>query len=169
MQRTSSATEATACRSAWHLAKPTAGAIRSDWRGSQRNCATATGNSFAKLQARPIVAGIGYGWHFGKFSTGAQLQAGWSFNSAKPIGDIAEAFLLPSNSVSVHIGNSFVARPQLKVEYFLTSKFTLRTALNYIFTNPMVTVTRPDGIDKHRWNASNVTLSMGIGVYPFRK
>jgi hypothetical protein len=41
--------------------------------------------------------------------------------------------------------------------------------LNYIFENPMVTITSPAGTTKARWNASNVTLSMGLGLYPFRK
>jgi hypothetical protein len=130
---------------------------------------TSSGTSFVKLQSRPIVAGIGYGWHFGKLSTGAQVSAGWAFNSAKPIGDIGEAFLLPANSVSVHIGNSFVARPQIKAEYFVTEKFTVRTSLNYVLTNPMVRITTPSGTTSERWNASNFTLSMGLGFYPFRK
>jgi len=125
------------------------------------------GTSFAKLQSRPIVAGIGYGWHFGKLSTGAQLQAGWSFNSLKPTDNLATAF--DASSVSVDVGNSFVVRPQLKVEYFLTPKFTLRSSLNYIFSNPRVTIVSPQVTTSERWNASNVTLSLGVGIYPFRK
>jgi hypothetical protein len=56
-----------------------------------------------------------------------------------------------------------------KVEYFLTPKFTVRTSLNYVMAHPMVTVTTPEGTTSRRWDASNVTLSVGIGVYPFRK
>jgi len=125
------------------------------------------GTSFAKLQSRPVVAGIGYGWHFGKLSTGAQLQAGWSFNSLKPSDDLATAF--ETGGVSVDVGNAFVVRPQLKVEYFLTPKFTVRSSLNYILSNPRVTIVTPQGTTSERWDASNVTLSVGVGFYPFRK
>lgn len=129
-----------------------------------------SGENFAKFRSRPVVAGIGYGWHFGRLSTGAQLQAGWAFNSLKPEGDPSSAFLMPGSSVAMDVHNTFVLRPQLKVEYFLTQKFTLRSSLNYIFERPRVEVLSPQGriLDEH-WNASNVSLSMGIGFYPFRK
>jgi hypothetical protein len=128
-----------------------------------------SGASFVKLQSLPVVGGIGYGWHFGKLSTGIQMQAGWAFNSGKGIGDMGAAFGSPGFPISVDIGDSFVVRPQAKLEYFLTPKFTVRTSLNYVMSHPMVTVTTPQGTTSKRWDASNVTLSVGIGVYPFRK
>ena len=128
-----------------------------------------SGASFVKLQSFPVVAGIGYGWHFGKLSTGVQMQAGWAFNSGKAIGDMGAAFGAPGFPVAVDIGDSFVVRPQAKVEYFLTPKFTVRSSLNYVMAHPMVTLTTPQGTTSKRWDASNVTLSVGIGVYPFRK
>jgi hypothetical protein len=131
---------------------------------------TPDGPSFMKLQAYPVVGGIGYGWHFGKLSTGIQMQAGWSFNSGKPIGDMGAAFGMPGAPISVDVGDSFVMRPQAKIEYFLTKKFTVRSSLNYVFENPHVRISSPNGVlrDEH-WNASNVSLAVGIGVYPFRK
>jgi len=128
-----------------------------------------SGASFVKLQSFPVVAGIGYGWHFGKLSTGVQMQAGWAFNSGKAIGDMGAAFGAPGFPVAVDIGDSFVVRPQAKVEYFLTPKFTVRSSLNYVMAHPMVTLTTPQGTTSKRWDASNVTLSVGIGIYPFRK
>ncbi|MEP6782411.1 MAG: hypothetical protein ABI983_02010 [Acidobacteriota bacterium] len=132
---------------------------------------TPDGPSFMKFQASPVVGGIGYGWHFGsKLSAGAQLQAGYSFNSGKPIGDVGAAFGMPGVPINVDIGDTFVYRPQLKVEYFLTKKFTVRSSLNYVFENPRVVISSPDGVLRNeRWNASNVSLGMGIGIYPFRK
>ena len=128
-----------------------------------------SGTSFVNLQSLPIVAGIGYRWYFGKFSTGVQMQAGWAFNSGKGIGDMGAAFGAPGLPVSVDIGDTLVVRPQVKVEYFLTPKFTVRSSLNYVVAHPMVTVTTPQGTTSRRWNASNVTLSVGVGIYPFRK
>lgn len=128
-----------------------------------------SGGIFAQLRARPIYGGIGYGWHFGRLSTGAQLQAGWSFNRLKEHGDTEAALLAPRSMVAMTIGNSFALRPQLKLEYFVTEKFTVRSSLNYVFTNPRVTISTPAGVISDRWNASNVSLSVGVGVYPFRK
>jgi hypothetical protein len=126
----------------------------------------ANGTKFAELRARPIYGGIGYGWHFGKLSTGAQVQAGYSFNTLKAQDQLAAAF---GEGVAIDIGNAFAVRPQLKAEYFLTRKFTVRSSLNYVFTNPRVTVVTPTGTISDRWNASNVSLAVGVGVYPFRK
>jgi hypothetical protein len=89
---------------------------------------SANGTIFAELKARPIYGGIGYGWHFGKLSTGAQVQAGWSFNSLKPHGDPQLAFDAAPASVIMDVGNAFAVRPQLKVEYFVTRKVTVRSS-----------------------------------------
>jgi hypothetical protein len=127
------------------------------------------GTIFGQLRARPIYGGFGYGWHFGKLSTGAQVQAGWSFNSLKAHGDPAGAFGTGPGTIAMDIGNSFAVRPQLKIEYFLKPKFTVRSSLNYVFMNPRVTVATPNGVISDRWNASNVSLAIGVGYYPFRK
>jgi hypothetical protein len=128
-----------------------------------------TGQVFGQLRARPIYGGIGYGWHFGKFSTGAQVQAGWSFNSMKANDEVSQAFGYSPTEVVVDIGNAFAVRPQIKAEYFITPKFTVRSSLNYVFTNPRVTIATPNGATTDRWNASNVSLAIGVGFYPFRR
>jgi hypothetical protein len=69
----------------------------------------------------------------GKLSTGVQVQAGWSFNSLKPNDGLATAF--DASGVTVDVGNSFVVRPQAKIEYFLTPKFTVRSSLNFVRSN----------------------------------
>lgn len=127
------------------------------------------GAIFSQMRARPFYGGIGYGWHVGKWSAGAQLQAGWSINSLKPNGDPGAAFGTAPEAVVMDISDSFSLRPQIKVEYFLTKKFTARSSLNYVFTNPRVTVRTPNGVISDRWNASNVSLTLGVGFYPFRK
>ena len=128
-----------------------------------------SGTDFAKFRSRPIVGGIGYGWHFGKLSTGAQLQGGWAFNSVKPVDNIGEAFLVAGSPVYVDVHNSWVLRPQVKAEYFITEKFTVRSSLNYVFMKPRVDIITPNGATSTHWNASHVSLSLGVGFYPFRK
>ena len=127
------------------------------------------GQQFATFRARAIMAGIGYGWHFGRLSTGASLQTGYSFNRARPDGDILGAFAVPSGLVSVEAGNSWLLRPQIKAEYFITPKFTFRISADYMLMRPDIVVTTPTGRIGDRWDASNAHANIGFGVYPFRK
>ena len=127
------------------------------------------GQQFATFRARAIMAGIGYGWHFGRLSTGASLQTGYSFNRARPDGDILGAFGVPSGLVSVEAGNSWLLRPQIKAEYFIRPKFTFRISADYMLMRPDIVVTTPTGRISDRWDASNAHANIGFGVYPFRK
>src|SRR5262245_27482559 len=41
------------------------------------------GETFAVMRTRAVMAGIGYGWHFGRLSTGATLQTGFALNRGR--------------------------------------------------------------------------------------
>lgn len=128
-----------------------------------------SGVQFAKLRGRALLGGIGYGWHFGKLSTGASLQAGYGIYSLHGEGDVFAALELASGPVTMDAGNTWLLRPQIKGEYFLTRKFTVRLSGDYILTHPDIVVTTPAGQISNRWDASNFHANFGIGVYPFRK
>ena len=115
------------------------------------------------------MAGIGYGWHFGRLSTGASLQTGYAFNRGRTEGDVPLVFDVPLSAVSVEVGNSLLLRPQVKAEYFITPKFTARVSADYMLLRPDIVVTTPTERIEDRWNASNVHANIGIGYYPFRK
>jgi hypothetical protein len=127
------------------------------------------GGRFAALRSRAILAGLGYGWHFGKLSTGAQLQGGFAVNRVHPDGDVLGAFGLTEGDVAVNVHNAFLLKPQLKAEYFLTPKFTLRVAGDYILMRPDITVDTPMGGFRNQWDASSFHLNFGVGIYPFHK
>ncbi len=127
------------------------------------------GEEFATFKSLAILAGIGYGWHFGRLSTGLSLQAGWGFNHGTLIGNPARAFGSADGPSSIHIQNAPLLRPQLKFEYFLTPKFTLRTSADYMFLRPSISVVTPDGAQADRWHTSNFHANFGIGFYPFRR
>lgn len=128
-----------------------------------------TGEKFAAFKSRAILGGIGYGWHFGRLSVGTSLQAGWGFNHGTLIGDTAHAFGSAEGPASIHISNSPLLRPQFKVEYFVTPKFTLRSSADYMLLRPGIDVTTASGPQEDRWHASNFHANFGIGYYPFRK
>ena len=123
---------------------------------------------FGRIKAQQIMGGIGYQWVHGKMIYGAQLGAGYSFNDVTLDPGVAIAFGVPE-PVGVSVSNSWVLRPQLKAEYFLHRKLSLKTQLSFTYTDPDVvihTVTRDIG---HRWNTNHWHLTFGLGVFPFRK
>jgi len=128
-----------------------------------------TGQQFGVLRTRALMAGIGYGWHVGRLSLGASAQTGFSVNRAVARGDAADAFAVAAGGVAVHAGNAMLLRPQVKAEYFITPRFTVRMSADYVMMRPNITVTTPAGVIGDRWNASSVHANIGIGVYPFHK
>ncbi len=126
------------------------------------------GEQFGELKSMAIVGGVGYNWNFGKFTASAGVQTGYAFNSGKLEGHAARAFG-DNGPVSLEVGNAFLLRPKVSLEYFLTRKFTLRTSGDYVETHPTITVTTPGGVISDRWNGSSFHATVGVGFYPFRK
>jgi len=124
---------------------------------------------FGFVRTEAVMAGIGYGWHFGRLSTGATLQTGFARNRGRLEGDTMRAFAVPNEAVGLHVSNSILLRPQIKAEYFLTSKFTVRASVDYMWMRPDVVVTTPTEQFTNRWNMSNAHANVGFGVYPFRR
>lgn len=127
------------------------------------------GDAFASVRTRALLGGIGYGWHFGRLSTGVQLQAGYALNHLSVRDDLQDAFNAPSETVSIDVGNSWLLRPTLKAEYFITPKFTVRVSGDYVYTRPGITVTTPAGPIDRDWDESNLHANFGIAFYPLRK
>lgn len=128
-----------------------------------------SGSEFAKLRGRALLGGIGYGWHFGKLSTGVALQAGYAMYSLRGEGDVFGALQLDNGPVTMDVSDTWLLRPQIKAEYFLTRKFTVRVSGDYVLTHPEITVLTPAGRISNRWDASNFHANVGLGVYPFHK
>jgi hypothetical protein len=106
---------------------------------------TPTNTDFAKLRARALLGGIGYGWHFGKLSTGVSLQAGYGIYSLRGEGDVFTALDAANGPVTMDVTDTWLLRPQLKAEYFLTRKITVRVSGDYVFTQPDIVVITPAG------------------------
>lgn len=129
---------------------------------------SANGTKFGSVRTRAIMAGIGYGWHFGSLSVGPQVEVGYTFNHASLNGDAAGAFDIPG-TVTMEVDNAWAIRPEFKAEYFITPKVTFRTSVDYVRLRPDVTVMTPAGPVADHWIMSNVHANFGIGFYPFRK
>jgi len=124
------------------------------------------GAQFAFVRHFGLLAGVGYGWHFGRLATGASFQVGYALTREKTEGDLLAAWGTPS--VGVRADNAFLWRPQFKTEYFITEKFTIRAGVDYMHSHPEIVVTTPTG-QVTGWDLSNIHANVGIGFYPFRK
>jgi hypothetical protein len=129
---------------------------------------TADGAGFGRFKARQIMSGVGYQWVHGKMVYGAQVGLGYSFNDVTLDPAVSQAFRV-AEPVSMSVSNSWVVRPQVKAEYFVHRKISLRTQLSYTYTDPDVVIhTATQDID-HEWRPHHVQLSFAVGVFPFRK
>ena len=129
---------------------------------------TDAGSNFGRFKATQIMSGIGYNWVFGKMTYGAQMGVGYSFNKVT-LNDGVSASFGVVEPVLVDVSNSWVLRPQLKAEYFVTRKISLRSQLSYTYTDPDVVVRMGDQEITKEWRPNHVQLSFAVGIFPFRK
>ena len=136
--------------------------------GYSADLETSNGSSFGQISAKQLMSGIGYQWARGKMVYGGQVGVGYSFNKVELNPGVALAFGVPE-PVSVDVSNSFVIRPQLKAEYFLHRKISLRTQLSYTYTDPDVVIHTVTQDFAHEWNPNHWQLSFAVGFFPLRK
>lgn len=153
----------------------TAGSKKTGWKypfslSSYRgDLETSGGAAFGQFKAQQIMSGIGYQWVLGKMVYSAQLGVGYSFNRVTLDGTAGSAFNTPDELVQVSVSNSFVVRPQLKAEYFVHRKFSVRTQLGYTYTDPDVVVQTATERFAREWRPHHVQFNVGVGFFPFRK
>ena len=152
----------------------TAGSKNNGWKypfsfsGYSGDLETTGGLEFGRFKARQIMSGIGYQWVHGKMVYSAQLGLGYSLNSATVNPGAGEIFSSAA-PVNISVSNSFVVRPQIKAEYFLHHKLSVRTQLSYTFTDPDVVVHTATGSYSREWRPHHMQFSVGVGIFPFRK
>lgn len=136
--------------------------------GYSADLETVAGSDFGRFKATQVLSGIGYNWVRGKLTYGAQMGVGYSFNKVTLDDGVSAAFGVP-NAVSVDVSNSWVLKPQIKAEYFVTRKMSLRTQLSYTYTDPQVIVRTGTQEFSHEWRPHHTQLSFAVGIFPFRK
>jgi Outer membrane protein beta-barrel domain len=119
-----------------------------------------------RMQVRPIMVGLGYTWVTGRVATSTSFVAGISFNDIDLESRILTA-LGPGTTLDV--GNSFAMRPSVEVEYELARKLAISATLGYFYSQPDTRLTSPPAVNiADRWDASMVTFTLGVMVYPFQ-
>lgn len=128
-----------------------------------------THSAFGRFKAHQIMSGIGYQWVRGKMIYSTQMGLGYSFNNVTIDALAPNAFNAPQGPVFVDVSNSWVLRPQVKAEYFVTRRFSVRSQLSYTYTDPEVTVRTATSQYAHEWRPHHVKFDVGVGFFPFRK
>jgi hypothetical protein len=152
----------------------TAGSKRNGWKypfsfsGYSGDLETSSGTEFGRFKARQIMSGVGYQWVHGKMVYGAQLGLGYSFNEVTANAETPAVFNSAA-PVSIAVSNSFVVRPQIKAEYFVHHKLSVRTQVSYTYTDPDVVVQTPTERLSREWRPHHMQFSVGVGIFPFRK
>jgi hypothetical protein len=126
------------------------------------------GTELGRFKATQIMSGIGYNWVYGKMTYSVQMGVGYSFNDVTLEPSVANA-LGTAEPISVSVSNSWVLRPQVKAEYFVTRKLTLRTQLSYTYTDPDVSIRMGTQELGQQWRPHHMQLSLAVGFFPFRK
>lgn len=129
---------------------------------------TTTGTPFGRFKAQQLMSGIGYQWVRGKMVYGAQVGVGYSLNKVTLDPGVALAFGV-EEPVSVDVSNSFVVRPQLKAEYFIHPKLSLRAQGSYTYTDPNVVIHTGTQDFTREWAPHHFQLGFAVGIFPFRK
>lgn len=152
----------------------TAGAKRNGWKypfsfsGYRGDLQTTSGAEFGEFKAKQIMSGVGYQWVHGKMVYSAQMGLGYSFNTIT-LNPAATAAFASTEAIRYEVSDSFVVRPQVKAEYFVHPKLSLRTQLSYTYTDPDVVVHTATESLGREWRPHHVHLSFAVGVFPFRK
>jgi hypothetical protein len=129
---------------------------------------TADNTRFGRFKARQLMSGIGYQWVRGRTIYSTQVGLGYSFNSVTLDPGVAVAFGVPE-PVGVSVSHSFVVRPQAKAEYFLHRTLSVRAQVSYTYTDPDVVIHTTSGDLSREWAPHHVHVTVGLGVFPFRR
>ncbi len=127
-----------------------------------------TRSTFGRFTSQQLMSGIGYRWVRGRMIYTAQLGLGFAFNKVT-LDVIAPRAFAASDPVRVGVSNSFVVRPQVKAEYFLHRKISVRGQLSYNFTDPDVVITAAGRQFAREWRPHHVQAGIAMGFFPFRK
>jgi len=117
-----------------------------------------------ELHVRPLMAGYGYTYSFGRTSVSAQLVGGYAFVSFDQTSAAADAYRdrLGAHALTLHTSNTFVLRPQTSVWINLSKKFGVNLTTGYVIARPRLTVRSSLGEESLRLRADMIVVSSGL-------
>lgn len=116
-----------------------------------------------KIQVRPFMAGVGYTIVKGRFSYGAALLAGYSFNKISTTDDVIQ-----NDHARFEVKNCVVAKLGVNADYALGPRVVLGTGVGFAFLDPKIrlAVSQPGQTVTHEsgsWKTSAFVWQIGVG------
>jgi hypothetical protein len=117
-----------------------------------------------EVHVRPLMAGYGYKYSFGRTSVSAELIGGYAFVSFDqgPAASAAYRDRLGAQAVTLHTSNTFALRPQTSVWIDMTKRFGLNLSAGYVIARPRLTIRSSLGEQSVRLNTNMTVVSAGI-------
>ena len=115
---------------------------------------------FARLQVRPLMAGIGYTFGPDRTLFNVSVVAGPSFNTADFDDDFSEA---NSSTASIEADTSVAVRPGFSLTQTLAPRVGLTAFAGYMINRPKVVYRNAANQSfEDRWRADAIVLSVGL-------
>jgi hypothetical protein len=117
-----------------------------------------------ELRVRPLMAGYGYTYSFGRTSVSADLVAGYAFASFSQTTAASEAYRdrLGAEAVTIHASNTFVVRPQTSVWINMSRRVGVNLTAGYVMARPRITIRTSLGDESVRLRADVIAVSTGL-------
>jgi hypothetical protein len=123
------------------------------------------------IRMRAVLAGFGHTQRLGhRFTTSANLSAGYAFNSLTTDGALGSAFARTGTSlVDVRVNDSGVVKPEVAIWYDVFRHVGVGVSAAYLFTRPDETITTALGSQVRHINADTWEFTVGVTFGVWRK
>jgi hypothetical protein len=137
-----------------------------NWYSAQIDRSGDDGSPFelGELHVRPVMAGYGYTWIFGRTAVEAGALGGYAFTTfqMRPAGEMALRRQMGVASLSSAASNIVVVKPQVIAWHDLSKKIGLNMSLGYMLARPRLTISTPRGDDIRRLRADVIMFRIGL-------
>ena len=112
---------------------------------------------------RAVLAGYGYTKHVHRFTTSANMTAGYAFNNFNVEENAGQTFSRAGVSlVGVHVDNSWVLKPYVAAWYDVLRHVGVGVSAAYLVARPEQTITTAAGVQEQRLKTDAFELSAGV-------
>jgi len=117
-----------------------------------------------EVHVRPLMAGYGYTYSFGRTSWSAELIGGYAFVSFDQRASASDVYRdrIGAGAVTLHTSNTFAVRPQTSVWFDVSKRFGLNVSAGYVVARPRLTIRSSLGEESVRLHADMIVVSAGI-------
>jgi hypothetical protein len=114
------------------------------------------------VQIRPLMGGVGYGWHTGRLWSSVSVVGGPAFSRMRLNDSARDRFqLIKSQRITAAI------RPGASVTFDVAPRVGLTAFAGYLFNRPHFTLSTAGTDFKTSWSADASIFSVGIVFSPF--